>query len=209
MIHRLGLVFAAFSVFVNGQFIDCSAPTCTLTTTTTTDIVTIASVVNITSTIIVSQNVHLQCVNSTTTSLLLTSTCSSCLPSKRVETCGFSNGGFVVVFSPRPFVSQLETCRYLGMDLAELSFENFPVAADVTRKCLGQQRKAFIKSYEGDAQPCLVLNTGEKMKHDPVFGANIEVSCCDSHYPALCQEFHNPNPCHYCGKPNCHTCHAF
>lgn len=207
MTHQLWLLLAVLVTMTKCQTQDCFAPTCTLTTTTTTDILTIASVVNLTTTIVVSQAVHLQCVNSTTTSLLLTSTCSACLPSKRVETCGFSNGGFVVVFSPRPFVSQLETCKYLGMDLAELSFENFPVAADVARKCLGQQRKAFIKSYEGEAQPCLVLNTGDKIKHDPVFGANIEVSCCDTHYPAICQETYKPNHCG-CRKPGCRSCQA-
>lgn len=190
-----------------GQFTDvCLLPTCTLTTTTTTDVLTIASVVNLTTTIIVSQALQLQCVNSTTTSTLLTSTCTLCTPTKKsIETCGFSNGGFVVAFKPRPFLDQVAACKSLDLEIAELSFENFPIAAEVARKCLGQQRMAYIKSYEGDAKPCLVLSTGEGMKHDPVFGANIEITCCSTRYPVICREREKPdNVClPQCNAPQC------
>lgn len=187
---------------------DCELPTCTLTTTTTTDILTIATVVNLTTTIVVSQAVQLRCVNSTSTDLQSTSTCTSCVPTKRIDTCGFSNGGLVVLFEPKPFVEQVQACADLGLTLAELSFENFPVAAEVARKCLGQQRFAYVKSYEGDAKPCLVLSTGEKTKHDPVFGASIEVTCCDTAYPAICQQPEKPEEVclPQCNKPSCHQC---
>lgn len=172
---------------VTGQQFNCSLPTCTLTTTTTTDILTIASVQNITTTITISQILQLQCSNSTSTTTFFTSTCTSCKPTRRIETCGFSNGGFVVIFAPKPFLAQVAACRELGFEIAELSFENFPVAAEVARKCLGQQRKAYIKSYEGDAKPCLVLDTGDGKRSHHALGANIEITCCSTHYPAICQ----------------------
>jgi hypothetical protein len=189
----------------NAQQAGCSLPTCTLTTTTTTDILTIASVVNLTTTITVSQAVQLQCVNSTSTTTFFTSTCTSCIPTRKIDTCGFSNGGFVVIFEPKPFLAQVSACKALGFEIAELSFENFPVAAEVARKCLGQQRKAYIKSYEGDAKPCLVLNTGDGKKCSPVLGANIEITCCTTHYPAICQVPREPEEVCIpeCNLPQC------
>jgi hypothetical protein len=32
------------------------------------------------------------------------------------------------------------------------------------------------------------LNTGEKRKHDHALGATIDVSCCDSFFPVICQK---------------------
>lgn len=220
--HRVigtGLFFSSLVLFghVNSQVTDCLLPTCTLTTTTTTDVLTLATVVDLTTTITVSQAIVLQCVNTTSTETILTSTCTACFPTKHIDKCGFTNGGFVVLFEPHPFLGQVEACRALGMDMAEVRFENLPVAAEVARKCLGQQRLVYIKSYEGEAKPCLALNTGsgkhdrEHDDHDHAHqrghGATVEIVCCSQPLPVLCQMPRQPDCKPECDAHGCH-CHG-
>lgn len=193
---------------IKGQDDDCQLPTCILTTVTTSDILTLASVINLTTTIVVDQTLYLKCINSTSTTVISTSTCTSCIPTKRIDTCGFSNGGFVILFEPRSFLDQMAACKYLGLDIAELSFDSLPVAAEVARKCLGQQRKVYIKSYEGEAKPCLVVNTGSGKigKYATSMGALVEITCCTTHYPAICQRPSEPtDEClPQCDRSGCH-----
>lgn len=167
----------------------CLWPFCTETTTTTTDIVTLATVVNLTTTLTVSQPVVVCLTESSLTVTASTSTCTAACttilpPHKRYQLCRYSNGPFRVLFNTLDFVGGLEACESFGWHMADLTYGNFNDAVQVEQTCLGQDRRAWVRSYDGDAKPCLALNSGDTSKAQR---AMLEVVPCNLTYPVVCQ----------------------
>lgn len=171
----------------------CLLPFCTETTTTTTDIITLATVVSVQTTLTISQPVVI-CVsqqNSTTT--LLTSTCTSLCtatisPSARFQVCKYENGPFRLIFNALPFIDAMGACEAFGWKPADLDYDDFNVAMNVAMACVGQSRRVWIRTYEGQAKPCLVMNTGNAVENQNPF---IEVVPCDLRYPIVCKVLDN------------------
>lgn len=167
----------------------CLLPFCTETTTTTTDLITIATVVSQTTTLTISQPIVV-CLSQVNTTLTeLTSTCTtscsaSIAPSVRFQVCKYKNGPFRVIFNTLTFINALEACEAFGWQPADLNFENFNEALGVATNCLGQGRRAWIRTYEGEGKPCLAVNTGEEKSAIAPF---IEIIPCDLHYPIICK----------------------
>jgi hypothetical protein len=166
----------------------CLLPFCTETTTTTTDIITIAEITSRTTTLTISQPIVICISNLNSTVTDFTSTCTtSCTtvnPSSRFQVCKYQNGPYRVIFNTLTFVSALEACESFGWQPADLNFENFNEAVGVATNCLGQGRRVWIRTYEGEAKPCLAVNTGEEKSAIAPF---IEIIPCDLHYPIICK----------------------
>ena len=188
MLRQLALA-VLWAAFASASDPICLLPFCTETTTTTTDIITLATVVSLQTTLTISQPVVI-CVsqlNSTTT--LLTSTCTApCTPtippSVRFQVCKYENGPFRLLFNALPFVDAMGACEAFGWQAADLEFDDFNTAVNVARSCVGQARRVWIRTYEGEAKPCLAMNTGNAAENQNPF---IEVVPCDLRYPIVCK----------------------
>jgi hypothetical protein len=179
----------------------CLLPFCTQTTTTTTNVVTEITVQNVTTAIVISQPVVVCIAQANVTVTESTSTCTAACtptvpPEKRYQLCRYHNGDLRALFNTVDFVGGLAACEAFDWHMADLTAHSFNEAAQVAANCLGQDRRIWIRTYEGDAQPCLVLNTGDSSKLLDPF---LEIVPCNLTYPVLCQisGYHpppSPNP---------------
>lgn len=167
----------------------CLLPFCTETTTTTTDIITLATIVSIQTTLTISQPVVICVSQQNSTATLFTSTCTSpCSPtippSARFQVCKYENGPFRLLFNALLFIDAMAACEAFGWRPADLNYDDFNIAVNVARTCVGQSRRVWIRTYEGEAKPCLVMNTGNTGENQNPF---IEVVPCDLRYPIICK----------------------
>lgn len=104
---------------------------------------------------------------------------------KPVLPCGDE---FVVISSKIPFCQAEAACRSLGLQLANLTNDNFLHATSVAFQASGAFSQTWIKSWYGDSygDSCLVLSTGATAP-----GGAINVpNCCEVGLPVLCQRCH-------------------